>query len=133
MWCDPLKSLSSMASATEFSAMYSYQLFTGSCEVTISDFFSYLSTTSVSRIERSRRQLPPPITQHPPTQSTKRPNRGMLIYCNCVRPAIADITPSFTSYFSHQTSYIFLSSALHSPNLRAYLSHIPGNLRTQSP
>jgi len=37
------------------------------------------------------------------------------------------------SFFSHQTSYYILSSALHSPNLRAYLSHNRENLRTQSP
>ena len=52
IWCDELISLSIIASARVASAMYSYHLSNGSCEVMITDFFSYLSSSRVSRAIR---------------------------------------------------------------------------------
>ncbi len=53
-----------------------------------------------------------------PDSVHEEPNRGMPIYCYCVRPTFADITPSFTSYFSHQTSYI-----IHLPSFQLFIHH----------
>ena len=56
--------------------------------------------------------------EHPPTQSTKKPNRGMSIYCHCVKPALADAT----------SSIILQPSAIqHLPSLQLFFTHTTGH------
>ena len=85
---------------------------------------------------QGRRQLPPPVTKKDiPRPSSRRTESGDAHILTVLNGSPVEIAtkPCTTRRAYRPNNTSFLYSALPSPNLRAYLSHIPETLQTRSP